>query len=393
MAPIEPATLPEATAAPTTEDERWMQQCLEMAAHGAGRVSPNPMVGALLVGADGTVLGEGWHQEYGGPHAEPRAVEDAEQQHGADALKEATLYVNLEPCSHHGKTPPCADLVLRKEIPRVVAGMEDPNPQVGGRSIRRLRSRGVDVRVGVLEKQCRRLNEAFVHHMQTGRPLVTLKVAATLDGRVATSTGDARWVSGPASRTLVHRWRAALDGVLVGSGTARADDPALTVRRVEGRQPARFVLDRPGTLPPDLQLFSDAFARHTVAVVGEHRDAPAYARSLEQAGGCLLRLPEEEEHLSLEGLLEVVGRNQGSPLDRPLQSLLVEAGPGLATALLRQDLVDRFCLFVAPKLLGRGVPLLEELGIKQMSDAYTFAESTWQAVGDDILFQGYRRAM
>ena len=393
MAPTEPAApLPETAAAPTTEDEHWMQQCLEMAARGAGRVSPNPMVGALLVGPDGTVLGKGWHQKYGGQHAEPRAVEDAEQQHGTDALKEATLYVNLEPCSHHGKTPPCADLVLRKEIPRVVAGMEDPNPQVAGRSIRRLRSRGVDVRVGVLEKQCRRFNEAFVHHMQTGRPLVTLKMAATLDGRVATSTGDARWVSGPASRTLVHRWRAALDGVLVGSGTACTDDPALTVRRVEGRQPARFVLDRTGALPPGLQLFSDAFARHTVAVVGENRDAPAYAGPLEQAGGCLLRLPEKEGHLNLKALLEVLGRHQG-PLDRPLQSLLVEAGPGLATALAREDLVDRFCLFVAPKLLGHGVPLLKELGIKQMSDAYTFVESTWQAVGDDMLLQGYRRAV
>ena len=393
MALTEPAgLLPQTAAAPTTEDERWMQQCLEMAARGAGQVSPNPMVGALLIGPGGTILGKGWHHKYGGQHAEPRAVEDAQRQHGTDALKEATLYVNLEPCSHHGKTPPCADLVLRKEIPRVVAGMEDPNPQVGGRSIRRLRSRGVDVCVGVLEKQCHRFNEAFVHHMQTGRPLVTLKMASTLDGRVATSTGDARWVSGPASRTLVHQWRATLDGVLVGSGTARSDDPALTVRRVEGRQPARFVLDRTGALPPDLQLFSDAFARRTVAVVGENRNAPAYTGSLEQAGGYLLRLPEEEGHLNLEMLLEVLGRDK-NPLNRPLQSLLIEAGPGLATALLRKDLVDRLCLFVAPKLLGRGVPVLKELGIKQMSDAYTFVESNWQAVGGDMLFQGYRRAV
>src|SRR5690606_20625136 len=177
------------------------------------------------------------------------------------------MYVTLEPCSHNGKTPPCADLILGMAVPRVIVGMEDPNPVVAGRGIARLREGGTAVTVGVLEAACRRLNEAFVHHLATGRPLVTLKIAQTLDGRIATRSGDSRWVSGEAARARVHRWRAALDGVLVGSGTARADDPALTVRHVAGRQPVRVVLDREASLPPDLQLFTDEHAARTIAVV------------------------------------------------------------------------------------------------------------------------------
>lgn len=368
------------------EHEQWMRRCLELAARGAGYVSPNPMVGSVLVAADGTLLGEGWHQAYGGPHAERHAIADAEARHGTGALREATLYVNLEPCSHHGKTPPCADYVLEKGIPRVVVGMVDPFPAVAGRGLERLRAHGVEVRVGVLEKACLRLNEAFVHHVHTGRPLLTLKMAQTLDGHVATSTGDARWVSGTAARQLVHTWRARLDAVLVGSGTARADDPALTVRHVEGRQPVRVVLDRAGLLPATLQLFRDAYADHTLAVTSEAA-SPAYAEVLLDAGGRILRVPEVEGHLDLGVLLDHLGRDGGSD-GRPLQSLLVEAGPGLATALFRQQLVDRFCLFIAPKLLGRGTPLLHALNIETMADALSFTESSWEQVGDDLLFRG-----
>ncbi len=393
----------------TDEHERWMRRCLALARRGAGGVSPNPMVGAVLVGPDpaGSVLGEGWHAGYGEAHAEPKAIAQAEARHGPAALREATLYVNLEPCSHHGKTPPCADFILEKEIPRVVVGMEDPFPEVAGRGIERLRAGGIDVRVGVLEKECRRLNEAFTHHVETGRPLVTLKVAQTLCGHVATETGDARWVSGRAARRRGHRWRAELGGVLVGRGTARANDPALTVRHVEGRQPLRFVLDRRGRLPSDLTLFTDGFVARTAAVVGEQAKRPAYADALERAGGRLLRVPERDgpartapaphsirgsgSYLDLEVLLDGLGAVDG-PGPRPLQSLLIEAGPGLATALFRQNLVDRFFLFVAPKLLGSGIPVLHALGIEQMAEAHTFAEHHWEPVGEDLLFRGYRRA-
>ncbi|HET6568763.1 MAG TPA: bifunctional diaminohydroxyphosphoribosylaminopyrimidine deaminase/5-amino-6-(5-phosphoribosylamino)uracil reductase RibD [Rhodothermales bacterium] len=369
--------------------EHWMRRCLALAERGAGRVSPNPMVGALLVGADGQVLGEGWHEAYGGPHAERNAVADAGQRHGPESLRAATLYVNLEPCNHHGKTPPCTDVVLEKGIPRIVVGMVDPFPKVAGRGIARLREHGVDVVTGVLERECRRLNEAFVHHVATGRPLVTLKVAQTLDGRVATATGDARWISGEASRRLVHRWRSVLDGVLVGAGTAAADDPALTVRAVEGRQPVRIVLDRTGALAPGLKLFSDAHADRTIAITGEGA-APAYEEKLAGAGGRVVRMPERDGHVDLPPVLGWLGREGGRD-GLPMQSLLVEAGPGLSSALFREDLVDRYFLFIAPKLVGDGVPVLHLPGIARMADALTFAESQWEQVGEDLLFKGYRQ--
>lgn len=368
--------------------ERWMRHCLELALRGAGRVSPNPMVGAVLIGSDGTVLGEGWHDYFGGPHAERAAIADAEKRHPAASLRDATLYVNLEPCSHFGKTPPCTDVILEKNIPRVIVGMVDPFPAVAGTGISRLRDRGVEVEVGVLEKSCFRLNEAFVHHVRTGRPLVTLKTAQTLDGRVATATRDARWISGKASRRLVHHWRATLDAVLVGSGTARADNPALTVRDVEGRQPLRIVLDRKGTLPPGLALFTDPFTPHTLAVVAESVE-PAYGPSLTASGGSILHLPERDGHLDLEALLEHLGKDGGRKA-APIQSLLVEAGPGLASALLRQNLVDRYFAFVAPKIIGDGIPVFSDLGVDFMRDAITFAEVSWEQIGDDVLFRGYR---
>jgi diaminohydroxyphosphoribosylaminopyrimidine deaminase/5-amino-6-(5-phosphoribosylamino)uracil reductase len=367
-----------------------MKRALALAETGAGTVSPNPMVGAIVVGPDGTVLGKGAHEEYGGPHAEVEAVRSAKNQYGTSVLQDATLYVTLEPCSHHGKTPPCTNLILEHAIPRVVVGTLDPYPEAQGDGIRQLREEGVEVEVGVCEHDCRRLNEAFFHHVETGRPLVTLKVAQTLDGRIATRTGHSKWISGEASRTLVHEWRAALDGVLVGSGTARSDDPRLTVRHVKGRQPQRIVLDREGILPPDRTLFTDDHADHTIAVVGTARNRPAYADALEEAGGTLLRIPETDDpHLDLPALLDRLGTDGGHDAN-PMQSLLVEAGPGLATALFRQDLVDRFFCFVAPKVVGDGIPVLGDLGITEMTDARTFAEQRWDTVGDDLLFRGYR---
>jgi diaminohydroxyphosphoribosylaminopyrimidine deaminase/5-amino-6-(5-phosphoribosylamino)uracil reductase len=370
-----------------------MERCLTLAEEGAGTVSPNPMVGAVLVAPDGTVLGEGAHEVYGGPHAEVQAIRSAEQQHGARALRAATLYVNLEPCSHHGKTPPCTDLIVEKGVPRVVVGTVDPFPQAQGSGVHQLREQGVEVEIGVRAAACRRFNEAFFHHVETGRPLVTLKVAQTLDGRIATRTGDSQWITASEARTVVHEWRATLDGVLVGSGTARSDDPRLTVRHVEGRQPVRLVLDREGTLPPDRTLFTDAHADQTIAVIGENRDRPAYADRLTDAGGTVLRIPETaDDHLDLSALLRRLGTDGGRD-DTPLQSLLVEAGPGLATALFRQDLVDRFFCFVAPKVVGEGIPVLGDLGITEMDDAVTFVEQGWETVGDDVLLKGYCRSV
>ena len=371
-----------------------MDRALALATRGAGAVSPNPLVGAVLLGPDGETWGEGWHRRYGGPHAEVWAVRDAERHGVGPRLREATLVVTLEPCSHHGKTPPCADLVLDKHIPRVVVAQEDPFPEVAGRGIQRLRENGVDVTVGVRGHEARRLNEAFRTHVRTGRPLVTLKTAATLDGRVATRSGDSHWVTGPDARALVHRWRAEMDAVLVGAGTARADDPALTVRdaplRAGQTQPLRVVLDRAGTLSPDLQLFADG-AAPTLAVVAEGT-RPDYADALAEAGGAVLEVPTLAGHLDLGALLDRLGAGNGLPDGvRAIQSLLVEAGPGLATALLGQDLVDRALWFVAPKVVGEGTPAVADLQIRKMADALAFVESAWETVGDDVLLRGCLR--
>ncbi len=357
----------------------WMRYCLTLAAHGNSLVSPNPRVGAVVVGPSGLSLGEGWHTRFGGDHAEHIALGDALESHGPAALESATLFVNLEPCCHVGKTPPCTTSILQHGIPHVVAGMADPNPKAGG-GAEFLRTQGVEVTVGVLEDDCRRLNEAFLHGLRSSRPLVTLKIAQTLDGRVATSTGHSQWITGPEARRLAHEWRADSDGILVGSGTALADNPSLNVRHVQGPNPRRFVLDRRGTLPADLKLFSDGMP--TTVVLGPSA-TPAYEARLLANGGAVIRTPERGGHLDLAALLDQLA----------VQSLMVEAGPSLASALLRQDLVDRLFVFSAPKMLGSGMSAIDGLKVDSLDDALSFAEHRWELVGQDILLRGYLRAV
>lgn len=370
-------------------DSTYMARCLELARNAAGRVSPNPMVGCVIVDVDGAVIGEGRHERYGGPHAERNAISDAVGRGHEARLPRSTLYVNLEPCNHHGSTPPCTDIILETGIPRVVVGTPDSNPVVDGSGIRRLRDAGVDVRTGVMAEACYRLNEAFFVHIRTGRPLVTLKLAQTLDAQIATQSGDSKWISGIESRTIVHRWRAEMDAVLVGRGTALADDPSLTVRHVDGGQPYRIVLDRRGSLPATLNLFSDSLASKTIAVLGREATQPDYARLLRNAGGHVMHAPVKEGHLDLATVLEMLGRgDNGIPV---IQSILVEAGSTLATAHLRQDVVDRLFIFISPRLIGSGLPAVGSLGIDRVSDAIEFADVEWTPVGADLLFQGYLR--
>ncbi|MEM6326930.1 MAG: bifunctional diaminohydroxyphosphoribosylaminopyrimidine deaminase/5-amino-6-(5-phosphoribosylamino)uracil reductase RibD [Bacteroidota bacterium] len=375
------------------QQTRHMDRALTLAARGAGAVSPNPMVGAVIVEPDGeTILGEGWHTRYGQAHAEVEAVRDAERRGHADRLSQATMVVTLEPCSHTGKTPPCADLIVNRQIPRVIIAHEDPFPEVAGRGIARLRGAGVDVTVGVREHAARRLNEAFLTHVRTNRPLVTMKWALTLDGQVATRIGDSRWITSPDARALVHQWRAEADAVLIGAGTAEADDPSLTVRDVplaEGQtQPLRVALDRTGGLRHSLRLFTDAHASRTVAVVGSGAD-PAYGEALTEAGGQVIVVQEEDGHLRLGAVLDALGSRHGDV--GPVQSLLVEPGPGLATALLRAGLVDRLFAFIAPKLSGAGIGIAGDLGIHRMEGAWTFVEHEWRTVGPDTLLRACLR--
>ncbi|HRR08502.1 MAG TPA: bifunctional diaminohydroxyphosphoribosylaminopyrimidine deaminase/5-amino-6-(5-phosphoribosylamino)uracil reductase RibD [Rhodothermales bacterium] len=367
----------------------WMQRCLELAKKGAGAVSPNPLVGCVLVSPDNEVLAEGWHRRFGGPHAEVEAIRTATQVHTNQSLRSCTLYVNLEPCSHYGKTPPCADLILKHGIPRVVTGMKDPNPMVAGKGIERLRIHGVEVLENVLEHGCKRLNEPFTHHLRTSYPHVHLKIAQTLDGSVATASGHSQWVTDSEARKKVHLWRASHDAVLVGYQTARNDNPALTVRHVEGRQPIRIVLDRMGQLPDTLQIFRDGWVSKTWVVVAPNVK-PVYEALLHKAGGKLVYNPIHGGHLTLSVLFRQLA--EGS-LGQVIQSVLVEAGPGLSTALIQQDLVDRLSLFIAPKLVGGGVPSFRGIGISSMDQAIDFVEYIWEQVGSDLLFTGWRRTV
>lgn len=361
-----------------------MLRALALAPRGQGHVAPNPLVGCVLASAAGEVLGEGWHGRYGGPHAEVEAIRDAEARHGPGAARGATAYVTLEPCSHTGKTPPCADLLVEKGVTRVVVGARDPNPLVNGRGIARLRAAGIAVDASPLAPLAARLVEGFAMRVREGCPFVTLKVAQTLDGFAATASGDSRWVTGEAARRHVHLVRAASDVVLVGAGTALADDPALTLRHgVEGVQPLRVVLDRAAALPASLRLFSDEHAARTVAVVSDRAAVPAYAGRVS-----VVRVPETGGHLDLRAVLAALASGEALPGRRGVNSVFVEAGPGLAEAFVSAGLVDRLMVYVAPKLLGDGQRALPSTPAPTMAEARTFAGWTRHVVGDDTLFVG-----
>ncbi len=361
---------------------KWMRYCLLLAANADSATSPNPRVGCVILSPKGLFLGEGWHKRVGAPHAEVEAMDQVRLRHGPDALHGATLVVNLEPCNHQGRTPPCSHNILNAKIGHVVIGMRDPNLTAAG-GIDTLRSANVSVMTDVLKAQCYRFNEAFVQWQTRKAPLVTLKLAQTLDGCIATATRESQWITGEAARKLVHVWRREHDAILVGSGTACKDDPQLTVRHVSGTQPWRIVLDGDGRLPGTLKIFTDEWVSKTIVVTMQNT-SPAYADRFQDRGGRLVTVQSEGNHVALSPLIHLLGKELN------IQSLLVEAGPGLASALLKQDLVDRFRLFIAPKLIGNGLRGVGDLGVHKLDQSKMFKEYSWEAVGDDQLFTGYK---
>ena len=335
-----------------------MRRALRLAERGRGATRPNPIVGAVVV-SGGRVVGEGWHRAAGLPHAEALALARAGARAGG-----GTLYVTLEPCAHHGRTPPCVDAIVAAGIRRCVVAMRDPHRIVNGRGLRRLRSSGVRVVTGVLGNEARQMLAGYVRAHERGLPRVTWKVATTLDGKVADGRGRSRWITGPAARAEVHRMRAAADAIVIGSGTARADDPRLTVRGTRRRapQPLRVVCDSRLRLPLTLRLFRRPLARGTV--VACRNDAPARkAMELERRGVAVWRLPATRGGVSPRA----VARRLASA---GCHDVLLEAGPRLGTAWMRAGLVDRVAWFVAPKLLGEpGIPWCGPLGRVSLSRA------------------------
>ncbi len=357
-------------------DPHYMGAALRLARRAAGRTSPNPMVGAVVV-RDGRVVGRGYHARAGADHAEVAALREA----GA-AARGATLYVNLEPCSHFGRTPPCARAVIEAGVARVVAGMIDPNPAVAGRGVQALRDAGIRVDATVREDECRRLNEAFVKHVTRGLPFVTLKLAASLDGRIATATGDSRWVTGPAARRYVHRLRNELDAVLVGSGTVLADDPQLTCRLPGGRDPLRVVLDRRLRTPPTAKLVTQPHPEKTVLVTGN--DAPEdRGKRLRDLGVQVWRFPVSRGRISFRRVLRKLAR-------AGILSVLLEGGAVTAAGAISEKAVDKVLCFYAPKFIGaEGLPMVGDLGIERMRQCPRLAGTAVRRLGEDILVSAY----
>jgi len=357
---------------------KFMRRAITLARKGVGKTSPNPAVGAVIV-HDGAVVGEGWHRRAGTPHAEVHALHQA-----GELARGSDVYVTLEPCSHFGRTPPCADALVAAGVARVYVGMVDPNPLVSGRGIERLRTAGIEVTSGLLQEECRRLNEPFIKHVTSGRPLVVLKSAMTLDGRTATGCGDSRWVTGEASRRLVHRLRATMDAVMVGVGTLLADDPELTVRLVRGRSPLRIVVDSDLRTPVTARLLA-AGGGGGVLLATVCKD-PAKIAALTAAGGEVIVCSSRDGRVDLADLLLRLG-------SRGVQSILLEGGEILAGEMLRQGLIDRFLFFVAPKLVGgEGKGIFAGAGARLMRDASPLRIERISRVGDDLLLEAYPEA-
>lgn len=348
-----------------------MRRCLELAQRARGQTSPNPMVGAVVV-KEGRMVGEGFHPRPGEPHAEVFALRAA----GPEAAG-ATLYVNLEPCSHFGRTPPCADALIAAGVARVVAGMIDPNPKVAGRGLAKLRAAGIAVTVGVEEAACQALNEAFVYSITHQKPLGILKYAMTLDGKIATPTGHSTWVTSPASRQVVHQLRAGCDAVVVGGNTVRQDNPLLTSHG-QGHNPRRVVMSRRLDLPVEAQLWQTDVALTTVFTeIGAN---PNIHRQLQEQGVEVLELPQ------LTPATVMANLHQWGAL-----SVLWECGGRLAAQAIADGSIQKVLAFIAPKIIGGTAAFspVGELGLTKMTEAIPLKRVCWRAIGEDLLIEGY----
>jgi len=350
-----------------------MKIALRLARRGIGWTSPNPMVGAVIV-KDDRIIGRGYHRRFGGKHAEINAIEST----GED-VSGATIYVTLEPCNFYGKTPPCTEAIIKHNIGKVVIGTLDPNPKVKGKSIETLNERGIETEVGTLGAECRELNETYFKYMTTGTPFVTVKYAQTLDGRIAALTGHSQWISSPSSLRFAHRLRSHHDAEMVGIGTVIADDPRLTVRLFKGRSPARIVLDSTLRISTDASILADQEIAKTIIVTTPGADGNKLA-ALRDKGIEVLTVPEVDRgKIDPVRLLKALG-------ERGFSSLLVEGGAGVITSLIRLKLADRLVAITAPKIMGKGIEAVGDLGIKSADDAIKLSSLRTYKMGQDIVF-------
>ena len=356
----------------TPLDRAMMQRCIELARRALGRTAPNPLVGAVIV-KDGEIIGEGFHPGAGNPHAEVFALREA-----GDLAVGATIYVNLEPCNHYGRTPPCSEALVAAGVAKVVVGMVDPDPRVSGGGIARLQEAGIEVVVGVEEEACRQLNEAFIHRILYQRPFGILKYAMTLDGKIATTTGHSAWISSTDARHTVHQLRAACDAVIVGGNTVRLDNPKLTSHQTYTHNPLRVVMSRNLDLPRDAYLWETTDA--PTLVLTEANSSPDFQQMLLKKNVEVVELTPLTPTKVMEYLYQ-----------RNLLSVLWECGGTLAASAIAQGAVQKVLAFIAPKIVGgKTAPSpVGDLGLALMTEAITLERVTWRPVGSDCMLEGY----
>jgi diaminohydroxyphosphoribosylaminopyrimidine deaminase/5-amino-6-(5-phosphoribosylamino)uracil reductase len=355
-------------------DEDYMKLALRLARRGLGKTSPNPMVGAVIV-KDTRIIAQGYYHYFGSKHAEIDALDNT-----SEDVTGATMYVTLEPCFHFGKTPPCVDAVIASKIGKIVIGMQDPDTRVNGKSIEKLKQSGIETVVGVLEDECRALNESYVKHRSTGIPFVTVKFAQSLDGRIATVSGDSKWISSPASLKLAHRLRSRHDAVLVGVGTVLVDDPQLNVRLVRGRSPKRIILDSKLRIPLEARVLRDREQTPTLIATTPAADDDKLAALRERGIEVIIVATDLTGGVDLARLMPVLG-------EKDITSVLVEGGSRVITSFIRRNLVDRLVAIVAPKVLGSGLESIGDLNIESIDHALNLSFEKAYRLGDDFVVE------
>lgn len=351
-------------------DEEIMRMCLQLAKKGSGFVSPNPLVGCVIV-KDGNIIGKGYHKKYGQPHAEINAIIDAKK--NGFSIEDATVYVNLEPCSHKGKTSSCADALISEKVGKVRIGMKDPYEEVNGKGIKKLKAAGIEVKVGILEDECKDVNKFFVKFVTAKLPYVSLKIAQSIDGKIALNNYKSQWITGEASRKYVHKLRSEYDVVLIGKNTAKYDNPSLTVRDVRGRTPYRIVIDKNSTLPENLKLFTDDDKEKTFVVSGISKKSVTKIYNEN-----IIRVKEKDQKLVLKDILKKFYAMN-------IASVLVEGGANLYSQFAKTDLFDDIFLFIAPKIIGKGISSFNDFEISKLSGAKSLKLESTKTFDKDLL--------
>lgn len=360
-------------------DKKYMKRALELAIKGKWKVKPNPMVGAVIV-KESEIIGEGYHMMYGKEHAEINALKNA-----TEDVYGATMYVTLEPCSHFGKTPPCVDAIIKNKISKVIVGCLDPNPLVSGSGIKKLQENGVEVVVGILEDECKNLNEIFIKNITENKPFVTMKCAMSLDGKIATTSGESKWISGAESRKEVHKFRNEVSGIMVGVDTVIKDNPELTCRLENGKNPTRIIVDSNLRIPLESKVVEEVHIAKTVVVTTEKSDE-AKLNILRNKGVDVIISSSKNGRVDLNSLMTTLSKNK-------IDSILLEGGASLNFSALNEDIVDKVQIYIAPKIIGgrEAKTPVGGSGVNLLEDAFKLKKLTTKSIGEDIFIEGYVR--